>query len=373
MPSDIQLSSAEQDRYARHLILPDVGLSGQLKLKKARVLVIGAGGLGSPVLQYLAAAGVGTIGIVDPDRVSSSNLQRQVLYGQKDLGRPKVQAAKERLLDLNPLIKINCYETSFSKKNAFDLLADYDLLIDGTDNFPTRYLVNDACVLAGTPYIYGSIFRFEGQVSVFNALQEDGSRGPNYRDLYPTPPAPGQVPNCAEGGVLGVLAGIIGSIQANEAIKLICGIGEILDGRMLLFDAASFSKRILRFSPNPATVITELIDYEMFCGMPSTEGVPSLDVNTFLQMKKRGDAYLLLDVREEHEYQVHHIDGKLLPLSTLEEKWKELPAEQLIIVHCQSGKRSAQAVISLQEKGFANIFNLSGGLNAFEKYKNGGN
>ncbi|MEL7222511.1 MAG: molybdopterin-synthase adenylyltransferase MoeB, partial [Bacteroidota bacterium] len=340
-----QLSAAEKDRYARHLILPDVGENGQLKLKQAKVIVIGAGGLGSPVLQYLAAAGVGTIGIVDPDRVSSSNLQRQVLYGQKDLGRPKVRAAKDRLLDLNPLITIHCYETSFRKENAFELLKGYDLLIDGTDNFPTRYLVNDACVLAGIPYIYGSIFRFEGQVSVFNALQEDTtSRGPNYRDLYPTPPAPGQVPNCAEGGVLGVLAGIIGSIQANEAIKLICGIGELLDGRMLLFDAASFSKRILRFSPNPSTNITQLIDYELFCGMPSSEGVPSLDVNAFLQMKTRGEKYFLLDVREEKEYQIHHINGYLLPLSTLESRWKELPANQLIIVHCQSGKRSAQAV-----------------------------
>jgi adenylyltransferase/sulfurtransferase len=369
MTAEITLSSAESERYARHLILPDIGEAGQLSLKKAKVIVIGAGGLGSPILQYLAAAGVGTIGIVDPDRVSSSNLQRQILYGQKDLGQLKVKVAKERLLDLNPHIQVNDYATSFLKENALELLKGYDLLIDGTDNFPTRYLVNDACVLAGIPYVYGSIFRFEGQVSVFNALLEDGSRGPNYRDLYPTPPAPGQVPNCAEGGVLGVLPGIIGAMQANEAIKLICGFGQILSGRMLLFDAAAFSQRILRFSANPATKIEQLIDYELFCGMPSTESIPSLDVAAFRQLQKGNEDYLLLDVREEKEYQTDHLSGHLFPLSTLAEQWERLPREQLLIVHCQSGIRSAQAVQFLLEKGFTNIYNLTGGLNAVRAHE----
>ncbi|WP_367389630.1 molybdopterin-synthase adenylyltransferase MoeB [Lewinella sp. LCG006] len=361
----MNLSPEEKNRYARHLILPGFGMEAQLKLKAARVLVIGAGGLGSPLLQYLAAAGVGTIGIIDPDRVSSSNLQRQVLYGEKDLGKLKVEAAKERLLDLNPHLSINTYPQVFDKNNAMEILSEYEIIADGTDNFPTRYLVNDACVLAGKPYVYGSIFRFEGQVSVFNLAMPDGSRSPNYRDLYPTPPPPDQVPNCAEGGVLGVLPGMIGAMQANEVIKIITETGTSLAGKMVLFDAAHFSQHTLRYKANPATKIEALIDYEVFCGLPAQEQLPSIDAGTLKAMLQRKEDFLLLDVREQSEYDLDHLDGKLMPLVELPEKWQELPKQTLVVVHCQSGARSARAVAFLQEKGYSQVYNLEGGINAY--------
>ena len=359
----MSLSPREQQRYARHLILPQLGEAGQLKLKAARVLVIGAGGLGSPLLQYLAAAGVGTIGIVDPDRVSHSNLQRQVLYGESDLGSLKVEAAKKRLLDLNPHIDIKTHATYFSKENALDLLAGYDLVADGTDNFPTRYLVNDACILSGLPYVYGSIFRFEGQVSVFNGQLADGKRGPNYRNLYPSPPPPDQVPNCAEGGVLGVLPGIIGAMQANEVIKIITGIGEPLIGRMLLFDAASFSQRVLRMPPAEPIVVRELIDYEQFCGLPAREALPGIDAATFINMQQKKQVFTLLDVRSQREYDLDNLGGLLIPLEDLLiDDLPSFPKVQPIIVHCQSGARSARAVQHLLEHGLSEVYNLEGGI-----------
>jgi adenylyltransferase/sulfurtransferase len=361
----VNLSAEEKNRYARHLILPGFGTEAQLKLKAAKVLVIGAGGLGSPLLQYLAAAGVGTIGIIDPDRVSSSNLQRQVLYGEKDLGKLKVAAAKERLLDLNPHLSIAVYPQAFDKKNAKEILSEYQVIADGTDNFPTRYLVNDACVLAGKPYVYGSIFRFEGQVSVFNLLLPDGSRSPNYRDLYPTPPPPDQIPNCAEGGVLGVLPGMIGAMQANEVIKIITGTGTTLAGRMVIFDAAHFSQHILRFKANPTTRIEELIDYEAFCGLPAQEQLPTIDAGVLRAMLQRDEDFVLLDVREQYEYDIDNLNGTLIPLGELWEKLPGISKEKLVIVHCQSGARSAKAVAFLQEKGFSQVYNLEGGINAY--------
>ncbi|MCB0636858.1 MAG: molybdopterin-synthase adenylyltransferase MoeB, partial [Lewinella sp.] len=336
MPS---LSDAERRRYARHLVLPGIGEAGQLRLRAARVLVVGAGGLGSPCLQYLAAAGVGRIGIVDPDRVSSSNLQRQVLYGESQLGQRKVDAARDRLHDLNPLIRIDTYPVAFRRDNALALIAPYDIVVDGTDNFPTRYLVNDACVLAGKTNVYGSIFRYEGQVAVFNAPLPDGRRGPNYRDLYPTPPPPGQVPNCAEGGVLGVLPGLIGSMQANEVIKLITGIGEPLIGRLALLDAATLQWQQLRFPARPDTRITALIDYEAFCGLPAREDIPALDVAAYQEMRNRGEKHLLLDVREPAEHERDHLPGLLIPLDQLMTRLEELPREETIIVYCQTGQR----------------------------------
>lgn len=359
----MQLTASERQRYARHLILPQVGESGQLRLKQARVLVIGAGGLGSPLLQYLAAAGVGQIGIVDPDRVSQSNLQRQVLYGESDLGELKVEAARRRLLDLNPHVDIITYPVYFSRENALELLAKYDIIADGTDNFPTRYLVNDACVLSEKPYVYGSIFRFEGQVSIFNALLPDGSRGPNYRNLYPSPPPPDQIPNCAEGGVLGVLPGIIGSMQANEVIKLITGIGEGLIGRLLLFDAAYFTQRVLRIPPGVPVEVGELIDYEHFCGLPARESLPTIEAGTLLSMQRRGQTFALIDVRSGSEFEQDNLNGKLLPLDKLLEMPSEkLPPTRPLIIHCQSGARSARAVHHLLQQGLTEVYNLEGGI-----------
>ncbi|MEM6772246.1 MAG: ThiF family adenylyltransferase, partial [Bacteroidota bacterium] len=347
----------------RHLILPQLGEAGQLKLKAAKVLVIGAGGLGSPLLQYLAAAGVGTIGIVDPDRVSHSNLQRQILYGESDLGELKVEAAKRRIKDLNPLVEVRTHPVYFSRKNAMQLLAEYDIVADGTDNFPTRYLVNDACLLSDKPYVYGSIFRFEGQVSVFNGLKPDGTRGPNYRHLYPSPPPPDQVPNCAEGGVLGVLPGIIGSMQANEVIKIIAGIGDPLVGRLLLFDAAYFSSRVLRIPPTAPIEITELIDYEQFCGLPAREAIPSIDAAVYLKMKAENRPFTLLDVRSQREYDQQNLGGQLIPLEILlEGAMDEIPTTRPLVVHCHSGARSTRAVHYLLEQGLTQVYNLEGGI-----------
>jgi adenylyltransferase/sulfurtransferase len=379
---DIQFSKAELERYSRHIIIPEFNIEGQKKLKAAKVLVIGTGGLGAPLLLYLTAAGVGTIGIVDMDVVDDSNLQRQVLFTVKDLGRPKVEVAAERLAQLNPHVKFITYNTRFHSSNALDILKDYDVVADGTDNFPTRYLVNDASVLLGKTNVYASIFRFDGQVTVFNYQYENGETGPNYRDLYPEPPPPGLVPSCAEGGVLGVLPGIIGSLQANEVIKVITGIGEPLVGRLFTFDALNFETRILYFKKdkhNPLTgenpTIKHLIDYEQFCGIstqPTHSETPkpvAVKEITVLELKQLFDSnadFQLIDVREDYEYEIANLGGELIPLGTILQNVDKISRTRKVIVHCRSGKRSADAIRALEEKfGFDNLYNLKGGILAY--------
>lgn len=363
-------SKEELNRYARHFAIPEFGLAAQEKLKQSKVLVVGAGGLGSPVLLYLAAAGVGKIGIVDFDVVDTSNLQRQVLYTVDDVGQSKAQLARKRILAMNPHIEVEVYQEALTRDNALQLVSQYDVVADGTDNFPTRYLVNDACVLAGKINVYASIFRFEGQVSVFNLSRADGSRGPNYRDLFPEPPPPDMVPNCAEGGVLGVLPGIIGSLQASEVIKVITGVGEPLSGRLFLFDAAAFSTRVLKFPINPKLEIKELIDYEEFCGVPKpNQAVNSFDlsVQQLHQLAEQGEDFVLLDVRENYEFATDEMGGKLIPLNTLPTALSQLNKDQRIIVHCRSGQRSKKAAKILQENGFEKVHNLLGGILAWRE------
>jgi molybdopterin/thiamine biosynthesis adenylyltransferase/rhodanese-related sulfurtransferase/molybdopterin converting factor small subunit len=368
------LSAEEIKRYSRHLIMPEVGVDGQKKLKAGSVLCIGAGGLGSPAAMYLAAAGVGRIGMVDFDVVDFSNLQRQLLHGTSSVGRSKLDSARDRLHDLNPHIEIDTYETTVSSDNALDLFRPYDVILDGTDNFPTRYLVNDACVLTGKPNAYGSIFRFEGQASVF-ATKE----GPCYRCLYPEPPPPGLVPSCAEGGVLGVLPGIIGVIQATEAIKLILGVGEPLIGRFLIYDALKMRFRELKLRKDQDCpvcgthpTVTKLIDYEQFCGIrpepaaqPTGAGVNEWET-TSVDLKKRmdaGDDVFILDVREPNEYQICRIPGSvLIPLGELPRRYAELPKDKDIVAHCKMGGRSAKAMEFLQSVGFKRVKNLKGGI-----------
>jgi len=374
---DITFSKAELARYDRHIIIPDFGLAAQQKLKAAKVLVIGSGGLGSPLLLYLAAAGVGTIGIVDFDVVDDSNLQRQVLFGKNDVGRAKARAAKSRLQALNPHIKIQLHNTRLTSENALQIVKKYDVVADGTDNFPTRYLVNDACVLLGKTNVYASIFQFDGQVSVFNYRDADGVLGPNYRDLYPTPPPPGLVPSCAEGGVLGVLPGIIGSMQANEVIKVITGVGTPLSGRLFLFDALNFETRtfnIKRRADNPLNgenpSITQLIDYEFFCGLknPDEKPIKEITVETFLKWQALGEPYQLIDVREPNEYETANIGGLLLPLGTVTEHADQLRRDVKVVVHCRSGVRSAKAIRALEAQyGLDNLYNLKGGILAYQE------
>src|SRR6266702_4255676 len=367
------LAQAELVRYSRHLILPDVGVPGQEKLKAARVLLIGAGGLGSPAALYLAAAGVGTLGLVDFDNVDVTNLQRQILHGTKDVGRPKLVSARERIADVNPHVRLETYETALTSKNALDIFSGYDIIVDGTDNFATRYLVNDACVLQGKPNVYGSIFRFEGQASVF-ALPD----GPCYRCLFPKPPPPGLVPSCAEGGVLGVLPGLVGTIQAMETIKLILGRGDNLVGRLLLFDALGMKFRELKLRKNPNCpmcgahrTITKLIDYYEFCGVRGEEApgpsvqVPEITPRDLKARLDRGDDLFILDVREPHEYQICNLKGHLLPLGELTRRVHELDSSREIVAHCRSGKRSAEAVDFLRKAGFRKILNLKGGILAW--------
>jgi adenylyltransferase/sulfurtransferase len=366
------LSKDEILRYSRHLIMPEVGMEGQLKLKQARVLMIGTGGLGAPLGLYLAAAGVGHLGLVDFDAVDFTNLQRQVTFGTSDVGRRKVEAARERLANLNPEIEICVFETMLTSANALELFRDYDIIVDGTDNFPTRYLVNDACVLSGKINVYGSIFRFEGQATVFGA-----PGGPCYRCLYPEPPPPGLVPSCAEGGVLGVLPGIVGSIQAMETIKLILGKGDSLVGRLLLFDALQMRFRELKLRKNPdcpvcgeKRTLTKLIDYQEFCGIRGQEAAPTVSVPeiTPRELKARldrGDDIYILDVREPHEYQICQIGGHLIPLGDLPRRVNELDSSREIVAHCRSGKRSADAVAFLRQAGFRKIWNLKGGILAW--------
>jgi molybdopterin/thiamine biosynthesis adenylyltransferase/rhodanese-related sulfurtransferase len=370
---EVKLSKEEVQRYSRHLIMPEVGMEGQLKLKRARVLTIGTGGLGAPLGLYLAAAGVGHLGLVDFDVVDSSNLQRQVTFTTADVGKPKSEAAKARLTALNPAIEIVSYETRLTSDNALELFRDYDIIVDGTDNFPTRFLVNDACVLLGKPNVYGSIFRFEGQATVFGY-----PGGPCYRCLYPEPPPPGLVPSCAEGGVLGVLPGIVGSIQAMETIKLILGAGEPLVGRLLLFDALAMRFRELKLKKNPECAvcgehrtITKLIDYEEFCGIRGeeapamTDGIQEITATDLKARQDRGDKLFILDVREPHEYQICNLNGKLIPLGELPRRVNELDSSVEMVVHCRSGKRSADAIHFLQTAGFKKLWNLKGGVLAW--------
>lgn len=365
----------ELERYSRHLIIPEFNIEGQRKLKQARVLVVGTGGLGAPLLQYLAAAGVGTIGIVDFDIVEDSNLQRQVLFTQQDIGRPKVEAAKERIESQNPHITVKTYNTLFSSTNALEIAGDYDIIADGTDNFPTRYLVNDVAVHLKIPNVYASIFRFEGQLTVFNYHNQDGETGPNYRDLFPSPPPPGLVPSCAEGGVIGVLPGILGSLQANEVIKVITGVGEVLSGKLFLFDALNFETRTLNIEKdddNPLTgtnpTLTELIDYEQFCGLniqkdEKREGVKEIDVQTLDSWLKGAEDVQLIDVREPFEYEIVNINGQLIPQNEVLEQVEKISSKHRVVIHCRSGKRSADVIEVLQDKyGFQNLYNLEGGI-----------
>jgi sulfur-carrier protein adenylyltransferase/sulfurtransferase len=371
----VELSNEEIARYSRHLIMPEVALDGQKKLKQARVLTIGAGGLGAPLAMYLAAAGVGTLGVVDFDVVDESNLQRQIIHGTSDIGRPKMESARDRINDINPNVRVEAYEEALSSENALEIFKDFDVIVDGTDNFPTRYLVNDACVLTGKPNVYGSIFRFEGQASVFWAEE-----GPCYRCLYPEPPPPGLVPSCAEGGVLGILPGAIGTIQATETVKLILGIGEPLIGRLLLYDALgmSFREMKLRKDPNCPVCgenpsVTELIDYQEFCGIlqadvqATADEVPEITVQELKERLDNGERLSVLDVREPHEYEVANIGARLIPLNELPERLVELDRDTPVAVHCKTGGRSARAVKLLQEAGFQNAFNVEGGITAWSK------
>ena len=353
-------SREELARYNRHIILPSFGLEAQQKLNAARVLVVGAGGLGSPLLLYLAAAGVGTIGIIDADLVDDSNLQRQVLFSVNDIGKPKAEVAKEKLAALNPHINLIAYNSRLSTANALDIVAEYDIVADGTDNFPTRYLVNDACVICGKPNVFASVFQFEGQLSVFNY-----NSGPNYRDLYPAPPAHGIIPDCATGGVLGVLPGIIGSLQALEVIKLITGVGEPLSGKFYIFDALRFESRTFRIE-SKGTIVKELIDYEAFCGTKNiNEYMKEITPRQLREWEKSGKAFQLIDVREPNEYEEANIGAELIPLATVSQNADRIRTDIDVVVHCRSGARSAKAINELEKKGFKNLFNLKGGILAY--------
>jgi sulfur-carrier protein adenylyltransferase/sulfurtransferase len=385
-PAEVILSREEIKRYSRHLIMPEVGMEGQKKLKAAKVLLIGTGGLGSPTSMYLAAAGVGTIGIVDYDIVDFTNLQRQIIHGTKDVGKSKLDSAEETLADINPFLKIIKHSIPFTSDNALEILKDYDIVIDGTDNFPTRYLVNDAAVMLGKLNVYGSIFRFEGQVSVFGDPD-----GPCYRCMFPEPPPPGLVPSCAEGGVLGILPGTIGTLQATEAIKLIMGIGQPLVGRMLLYDALEMTWDTINIRKNPNCpicgehrTIHELIDYEDFCGVPAHDRsefgkgnkdlrpVPAISVRQFKDRLDAGENFFLLDVRDPHEADISSMGAdKLIPKNVVRQRLNEIPRDVPVVVHCRTGVRSADVVRWLEDEGYTNAVNLAGGINAWaEKVDN---
>lgn len=366
------LSTEELRRYSRHLILPEVGLEGQERLKASRVLLVGTGGLGSPMALYLAAAGIGTLGLVDFDVVDESNLQRQVIHGTSDVGRKKIDSAADSIREINPNVAIVKHEVALTSANAMEIVSQYDLVADGTDNFPTRYLVNDACVLAGKPNVYASIFRFEGQASIF--ATEDG---PCYRCLYPEPPPPGLVPSCAEGGVLGILPGVVGLIQATEVVKLLLDKGQSLKGRLLLYDALNMKFRELKLRRNPdcppgqCSVIHGLIDYHQFCGVPAPGATPVKDLTDYSPievkaMLDRGASFTFIDVREPHEHQIASIPpARLIPLGTLPQHLHELDRTAEVVVHCKSGARSAKAVALLRENGFTNVHNMTGGILAW--------
>jgi adenylyltransferase/sulfurtransferase len=371
-PSQPPLRPEQFDRYRRHLSLSEVGVEGQRRLLEARVLLIGAGGLGCPLAQYLAAAGVGTIGIIDFDRVDSSNLQRQILYTTADIGKPKVEVARARIQAMNPDVKVHTHALALTSENALELFADYDVIVDGTDNFPTRYLSNDACVLLGKPNVHGSVFRFDGQATVF-----DAKHGPCYRCLYPEPPPPGSVPSCAEGGVLGVLPGLIALIQATETVKIITGIGEPLYGRLIQYDALQMEFSEFRLKKDPKCpvcgkrpTVTQLIDYQGFCGLSGEAEAETAELSaaSVQAMQKRGDEFLLLDVREPEEYLRTRIEGsKLIPLGELEERLEEIRdwKDRSVVVHCHKGGRSAKACRLLSAAGFIRVANLTGGIDAW--------
>lgn len=381
--NNIDFSNDELGHYSRHLSIPEFGMEGQKKLKAAKVVAVGTGGLGAPMLQYLAAAGVGTIGIVDFDKIEASNLHRQILFGASDVGRSKVEVAKERLQEINPHINIQVHETRLTSENAMEILGQYDVVADGTDNFPTRYLINDACVMLDKPNVHGSIFQFEGQLSVFNYVDDEDNRGPNYRDLFPEPPPPGLVPDCAEAGVLGVLPGIIGCLQASEVIKIITGIGQPLSGELFLFDAQDFSTRKVNVTKNEDNPlrgehpeITELIDYEAFCGIPSTNGeeqeseleVPEVTIEQYKSWLDSGEEVQLIDVREPYEVEIAEMGGELIPLDTVLDNADKISRDKKVVVHCRSGKRSAKAIKQLQkEHNFDNLYNLKGGILAWSE------
>jgi molybdopterin/thiamine biosynthesis adenylyltransferase/rhodanese-related sulfurtransferase len=373
--AEVSLSKDEILRYSRHLIMPEVGMEGQLKLKQAKVLLVGAGGLGAPLGLYLAAAGVGRIGLVDFDVVDFTNLQRQVIHGTKDVGKKKLDSAFESMADINPFVQLDRHETALSSENALEIFKDYDIIVDGTDNFPTRYLVNDACVLLNKPNVYGSIFRFEGQVTVF---AYEG--GPCYRCLYPEPPPPGLVPSCAEGGVLGILPGVVGLLQATETVKLILGIGQTLVGRLMLYDALGMKFRELKLRKNPECpacgehrTITKLIDYQEFCGMPHYEAPPEpvaatgdIEATELKTKLDGGDNFKLIDVREPHEFQICRIPGSvLIPLGELPKRLGELNPEDEFVMHCKGGTRSAKAVDLMKQSGFKKVRNMKGGITAW--------
>jgi adenylyltransferase/sulfurtransferase len=376
----VRLSKEEVLRYSRHLIMPEVGMEGQKKLKAAKVLLVGTGGLGSPTALYLAAAGVGTLGIVDYDVVDLTNLQRQIIHGTRDIGKSKLQSAAETLADVNPHVTIVPYNVPLTSDNALEIIADYDLVIDGTDNFPTRYLVNDACVMLGKPNVYGSIFRFEGQVSVFGAPD-----GPCYRCMFPEPPPPGLVPNCAEGGVLGILPGTVGTLQATEAIKLILGTGRPLIGRMLLYDALDMTWDTITIRKNQNCpvcgahpTLTELIDYEQFCGVPAHDQslysrglpvtpVPAVSARQLKSHLDAGENWFILDVREPHEAEISSMGGALVPQNVVRQRLNEIPRDVPVVVVCRTGGRSANVVRILEEEGYANAVNLVGGINAWAR------
>ncbi|NUT50375.1 MAG: adenylyltransferase/sulfurtransferase MoeZ [Saccharothrix sp.] len=370
-----ELTKEEVARYSRHLIIPDVGVDGQKRLKNAKVLVVGAGGLGSPALLYLAAAGIGTLGVVDFDVVDESNLQRQIIHGQSDIGKPKAESARDSVAEINPFVKVVLHQVALDSDNVLDVFRDYDLILDGTDNFATRYLVNDAAVLLGKPYVWGSIFRFEGQVSVFWEDAPNG-QGLNYRDLYPEPPPPGMVPSCAEGGVLGVLCASIGSIMVTEAIKLLTGIGDPLLGRLMVYDALEMSYRTIKIRKDPnSPKITELIDYEAFCGVVSDDAQQAAAGNTItpLELKQKqdsGENFLLVDVREPHEYEIVRIPGSvLIPKDRIVsgEALSELPQDKPLVLHCKSGARSAEALAVLHQAGFKDAVHVGGGVLAWAR------
>jgi len=380
-PESVELSHDEIRRYSRHLIMPEVGIQGQRKLKRARVLLIGTGGLGSPLSLYLTAAGIGRLGLVDYDVVDETNLQRQIIHRTSDVGKPKLESAAAKLADINPYIVIEKHNTPLTSENALEIMRNYDVIIDGTDNFPTRYLVNDACVLLGKPNVYGSVFRFEGQLSVFYAKE-----GPCYRCLFPEPPPPGLVPSCAEGGVLGVLPGTIGTLQATEAIKLILGIGQPMIGRMLLYDGLSMTFETIRLRKNPNCpvcgahpTITQLIDYEEFCGVPAHDrskykeknaqyNVRSINVHDLKARLDAGAEVVILDVREPHEWEISAIEGSLrIPKGQVVARAAEIPRDVEVVVQCKSGIRSRDAILMLQELGFTNLVNLVGGINAWAR------
>jgi molybdopterin/thiamine biosynthesis adenylyltransferase/rhodanese-related sulfurtransferase len=364
------LTTQELQRYSRQILLSELGKEGQQKLKDGSVLVIGAGGLGSPALYYLAAGGVGRIGIIDFDVVDASNLQRQILFTSEDVGKPKSETAQKRLEKLNPLIKIEVHNDIMNSQNAMSVISNYDLVIDGSDNLPTRYLVNDACILLKKTLIYGAIFQFEGQVSVFNASQKDGSRGPNYRDLFPEPPPPEMVPSCSVGGVLGVLPGIIGSMQANEAIKILTGIGTSLSGRLFLFDSLDFTTRFLNLKCNPDNPVSgknptihTLVDYEEFCN-PSNKKATIKEISP-LEVKKMMDeavSFQLIDVREPHEFELVNIGGENIPLNIVEQNISAIKRDIPVVIHCKSGERSMLAIEKLKVRGFTNLLNMEGGI-----------